>query len=150
MKADKTTHFYKMKPKGYREPLEKNVQKTYKKTSRLCVHEINQEAKAISKELNLEDRVEIMAERDAFITLKDHEPNFNNVPTCRLISPTKSEIGRISKDILQHIVKKTAQATNVNLWRKTQAVIKWFNGIQDKQNSTQYRHMTSEQRFRPT
>ena len=77
-----------------------------------------------------------MAERDAFITLKDYKPNLNNILTCRLISPTKLEIGRINKDILQHIVKNTAQATNVNLWRNTQAVIKWFNGIQDKQNAS--------------
>ena len=76
-----------------------------------------------------------MAERDAFVTLKDHKPNFNNVPTCHLLSPTKSEISRISKEILQCIVRTTARATNVNLRRNTQAVIKWFNNIQDKQNA---------------
>ena len=76
-----------------------------------------------------------MAKRDAFITLKDHKPNFTNSPTCRLISPTKSEIGRISKQILQKIVKNVATATKVNLWRNTQSVLEWFNGIKEKQTA---------------
>lgn len=33
------------------------------------------------------------AKRPAFITLEEHKPNFQNRPTCRLINPTKSEIG---------------------------------------------------------
>lgn len=76
-----------------------------------------------------------MAKRNAFITLKDHKPNFNNAPTCRLINPTKSEIGRISKEILQTIVKSVAASTNVNLWRSTQSVLEWFNAIENKQNA---------------
>ena len=30
----------------------------------------------------------------------NHKPNFENNPTCRLINPSKSEIGRVSKQIL--------------------------------------------------
>lgn len=68
-----------------------------------------------------------MAKRNAFITLKDHKPNFNNAPTCRLINPTKSEIECISKEILQTIVKSVAASTIVNLWRSTQSGLEWFN-----------------------
>ena len=39
--------------------------------------------------------MDTMANKDAFITLKDLKLNFANEPTCRLIDPTKSEIGRI-------------------------------------------------------
>ncbi|KAK3754679.1 hypothetical protein QZH41_004538 [Actinostola sp. cb2023] len=77
-----------------------------------------------------------MAKRDAFITLKDHKPNFDNSPTCRLISPTKSEIGRMSKQILQKIVKSAVLATKVNLWRNTYSVLEWFNAIEGKQNAS--------------
>ena len=69
-----------------------------------------------------------MAKRDAF-TLKDHRPNFNNALTCQLINPTKSEIGRIRKEILQKIVKSVATSTNVNLWRSTQSVLGGWIGF---------------------
>ena len=61
------------------------------------------EANEIAKRLNLDDRVNTTAKREAFITLKDHKPNFANNPTCRLINPAKSEIGKISKQILDRI-----------------------------------------------
>ena len=45
----------------------------------------------------IDDRVESMAMKEAFITLKDHKENFENKPTCRLINPSKPEIWRESK-----------------------------------------------------
>ena len=40
---------------------------------------------------------------NSFITLKDRNENFTNHPTAKLINPPKSEIGRISKHILDQI-----------------------------------------------
>ena len=135
MKADKTNNFYKMRPEQYKEKLDVNIQKMYKKANEYHVTEINTEAKKITEELEISDRVDTMARRDCFITLKDHKPNFDNAPTCRLISPTKSEIGRISKQILQRIVKETSTAAKINLWRNTRAVLDWFNSIENKQDA---------------
>ena len=135
VKADKSTNFYRMKPCDYKDLVDKNIQKSYKKANKGQEARINKDAKAIAEELDLSDRIETMTKRDAFITLKDHKPNFNNAPTCRLINPTKSEIGRISKEILQKIVKSVAISTNVNLWRSTQSVLEWFNAIENKQNA---------------
>ena len=36
----------------------------------------------------------------AFITIKDHRENFTNGTKCRLINPTKPEIGKVSKNIV--------------------------------------------------
>ncbi|KAL5019984.1 hypothetical protein ScPMuIL_002876 [Solemya velum] len=83
-------------------------------------------------ELSLEDRIETSAARSAFITLKDHKPNFRNNPTCRLINPSKSEIGIISKQILDRINKEVTAKTSANLWKNTAAVIEWFENIQRK------------------
>ena len=66
------------------------------------------------------------------LTLKDHKPNFQNNPTCRLINPRKSEIGKISKQILDRINTKVVQATGVNQWKNTNAVLNWFNNIANK------------------
>ena len=79
-------------------------------------------------------RINTTAEREAFITLKDHKPNFPNNPACRLINPRmKSEIiGKISKQILDIINTKVVQATGVNQWKNTNAVLNWFNNIANK------------------
>lgn len=77
-----------------------------------------------------------MAKRDTFVTLKDHKPNFNNSSVCRLINSTKSEIGKISKTIIQNIVKNVATATNAYLSRNTQSVLEWFNAIENKNNAS--------------
>ena len=64
--------------------------------------------------------------------MKDHKPNFANNPTCRLINPAKSEISKISKQILDRINKKTNENTGTNQWKNTAAVLKWFNSINNK------------------
>ena len=95
--ADKTSNFYKMDTPSYTDLLQKNVTKIYKKVPPTIINSIEVEAKAIAKKLHLDDRINTTAKREAFITLKDHKPNFANNPTCRLINPAKSEIGKISK-----------------------------------------------------
>ena len=92
LKADKTTNHYKAKPQNYLNLLQKNMTKAYKKTNKDLTDSITSVNKTITKDLKLDDRIEISASREAFITLKDHKPDFINNPTCRLINPTKSEI----------------------------------------------------------
>ena len=58
-----------------------------------------------------------------------------NKPTCRLLNPTKPELGRISKKKLENIVKVVTSETRANLWKNTQAVITWFEGISNKSNA---------------
>ena len=130
--ADKTTNFYKLEPQKYNELLEQNITKSYKKAHNDTAQKIQQEDKKITVKLGIDDRVDITAKKEAFITLKDHKPNFANKPTCRLINPTKSEIGKISKQILDRINKKVVAATKINQWKNTSSVIKWFNSIDDR------------------
>ncbi len=82
--------------------------------------------------MNLTDRINTTANREAFITLKDHKPNFENNPTCRLINPRKSEIGKISKRILDRINTKVIWSTGMNQWKNTKSVLAWFNSIPNK------------------
>ena len=95
-----------MKPNEYKELLNKNIHKAYKKAEKRQEAKINQEAKTIADRLELADRIETMARRDAFISLKDHKPNFNNSPACRLINPAKSDIGKVAKQIAPEHSKK--------------------------------------------
>jgi hypothetical protein len=130
--ADKTTNFYKLQPEQHNRLLHENVTKDYKKAPPNLEKDINIEDKRIAAALELDDRINCIAKNETFITLKDHKPSFNNKPTCRLINPTKSEIGKISKSILERINSATRAATQVNQWKNTSEVINWYNQIANK------------------
>ena len=132
--ADKTTNFYKLEPSKYNDLLEQNITKSYKKAHPNTVRGIHTENKKIATKLGIDDRVDTTANKDAFITLKDHKPNFANKPTCRLINPTKSEIGKISKVTLDRINNKITRASKFNQWKNSTSVIEWFKAIENKQH----------------
>ena len=78
--SDKTTNLYKVNKQDYKKLLLDNVTASYQKIEHSTINKINLEAKIIATKLNLDDRVEALSERNAFITLKDHKPNFTNSP----------------------------------------------------------------------
>ena len=90
----------------------------------------------IAKKLDLADRINTTAERESFITLKDHKENFKNKPTCRLINPCEPEIGKISQQLMEKVVKKVKDKTKYNHWKNTNDVIKWFGHIPNKKSDT--------------
>ena len=132
VKADKTTNFYKLDVPEYKRLLEANITKTYKKADKKQLNTMNEEAKTITKNLNIDDRVETTAMKEAFITLKDHKENFVNRPTCRLINPSKPEIGRISKQLLEKINQNLVNIKKVNQWKNTSSVLQWFDRLANK------------------
>ena len=131
--ADKTTNFlYKLQPDIYDQLLHTNITKDYKKAQQTAEKIITAKHKQIATNLELDDRINITPHNQAFITLKDHKHNFRNNPKCRLINPTKSEIGKISKQILTKINSTIKSATNLNQWKNTEEVITWYKNIQNK------------------
>ena len=131
--ADKTTNFYKLTNEKHDELLQKNITKDYKKADAEIVKDITKADKKVAAELELDDRIYCTSERQSFITLKDHKPTFQNNPSCRLINPSKSEIGKISKKILEKIVSEVRVKTKFNQWKNTHAVINWFKRITNKE-----------------
>ena len=91
IKADKTSNFYRMKPENYEELLHNNITKTYKKIDDSLATSIEKKSKNIAENLGLDDRIETTGKKEPFITLKDHKPNFDTNPKCRLINPAKTE-----------------------------------------------------------
>ena len=66
-------------------------------------------------------------------SLKDRKENFKMNLKFRLINPAKSEIAIVSKeyiDIIKQLLEK--KTTNVNQWRNTDAVVTWFQNIENK------------------
>ena len=95
--ADKTNNIYEMKPQDHEKLILENITKTYQKTPGKLEKAINTEAKNIAKSYKLAERIEHLPRTETFITLNDHKEKFYNKPSCRLISPTKNELGKISK-----------------------------------------------------
>ena len=59
--------------------LTENITKTYKKDNKSKVSRINSEAKRIAEKLKLDDRIQQLQEREAFILVKDHKEEFPNL-----------------------------------------------------------------------
>ncbi len=134
--ADKTTNFYKLKHDQYDKLLQDNVTKSYKKTTKTTQQNISLTDKEIATKLNIDDRMDTTAKTQAFVTLKDHKDNFNNKPACRLINPSKSELGRVSKKILEKVNRSILENCSLNQWKNTDEVIGWFSKINSKSNQT--------------
>ena len=76
--------------------------------------------------------MDITAKRQSFVTIKDHKDDFRVNPKYRLLNPTKSELGKISKHILQQISTNIRIALNMNQWQNLSEVIKWCKNIKNK------------------
>ena len=80
-----------------------NMTKRYKKEKRQNAASIVNECISIARKLLIDNRLRLTIQKPAFITIKDHKENLENNMKCRLINPTKTEIGRDSKYILERI-----------------------------------------------
>ena len=93
-----------MNPAAYSKLLTENVTNIYKHDEEGTVNAINDELMQLASELDKSGRVDRTSENPAFITLKDpYKPDFENHPKCRLINPSKSSLGKVSKVILDRI-----------------------------------------------
>ena len=74
-----------------------------------------------------------MAKRQAYITLNDHKEKFASKLPPRSLNPAKSEMGKVSKQVLHRILASVHDRLPLNIWRNTKAVTDWFNGIDRKE-----------------
>ena len=134
--ADKTSNKYLIEKDDYIELLEKNIQDDYKKENLQNMEKVTIEHQKIVKNLELEERVFETTPRSAFLTVKDHKDNFINNTKCRLLNPTKPEVGKISKKILEHVVNVVKSKSKLRQWKNTHEVLMWFKQLKNKQKKT--------------
>ena len=134
VQADKTTNFYKLDPKFAENLKLKNITKEYKKADAKVISDINKEAYDIAERLKIADRVYATSEKEAFVTLKDHKENFKNDPKCRLLNPTKTELGKISKKKVSDICDNVRSQTNLTQWKNSYEFVKWFKTLSEKES----------------
>ena len=130
---DKSTNLYELSKESYEKLLHDNITQTYKKAPVKTKRKIDRESKKFAKNLSLDDKMECYSDNPAYITLKDHKENFRNNTKCRLINPSKSEVGLVIKSYLSNIIASISKNTKVNQWRNTSTVIDWFKNLADKQ-----------------
>ena len=93
--------------------------KDYKKTNYKAFDDNTEKERDIAVKLDLDDRIYQTSQKQVFISLKDHKPNFAIKPTCRLLNPTKPELGKISKQLIFSIAKSVKE--------KQPALNQWIN-----------------------
>ena len=130
--ADKTNNIYKVSVDFYKKLLKDNITKDYRISDAHQEKLINDKAKDIATSLDIADRVEQYSDLNAFCTIKDHKDNFVTHPKCRLINPAKSQIGKISKQILQNMNSEIRSNLELNQWQSTKQTLEWFKRINQK------------------
>ena len=62
--------------------------------------------------------------------------DFRSNPKFRLLNPAKTELGKLSKNILERINNKLRSSLNLNQWKNSFEVIQWFKNIKNKNSCT--------------
>ena len=99
------------------------------------MNNINKEDKEIATKLNIDHKINSIAEQRDFIKMKDHNPNFTTNLTYTLINPLKSETGKIYWHILDNINTQLIDKVQINQWNNTKSVTNWFTAIPNKNNT---------------
>ena len=136
VQADKSRNMYKMDGSSYDKLLTENITQKYRIADPEITAGIDAEFNEIAAKLNISDRIDQTSIKPAFITVKDHKEQFQTNTKCRLINPSKSEMGRVSKSILDRINTSIRTKLHVNQWRSTDSVLKWFTDLNEKSKLT--------------
>ena len=77
--VDKSNNLYELTTEEYNKLQIENISKTYKQITVSAMNSINTEAKAIAKDLNLDERIEQYNQTQSFITLKTISKIFRTI-----------------------------------------------------------------------
>ena len=83
----------------------------------------NFKAEQIASKLKIDDCVQKLVENEAYVTSKDHKEVFPDKISYRLINPSKTDIGRISKQILDRVNNTILEKNKVSQWKNSSSVI---------------------------
>ena len=95
-------------------------------------NKINTIKKIVAEQLEIYSRLEVLPKQEGYCTVKDHKPNFPNNVKTRLINPSKPQIARVGKRILDDINTALRDKTKLNQMQSTGQVIKSFMAREPK------------------
>ena len=120
--TDKTSNIYQIEKDEYNKLTTDAITSASKKVSDKISNKVNADGKKIIENKAVVNRMFVNGSNSCFITLKDNKPNFLNNPKVRLLYPTKNELGRINKSILDRINTSLRNLIKVNQWKNTREV----------------------------
>ena len=86
--ADKTRNLYQADPKFYKKLVIDNLTKNYKISNDNLIDTINSDSKNIIFDRKIKNKkIPKYTKSDAFVTIKDHKPNFPFEIECRTLNP---------------------------------------------------------------
>ena len=132
--ADKTKNLYEMEPDEYKKCVLNSITKDYRRADEGTVDKINDEAQTIINKNQIKGKIPKYDMKTSFITIKDHKDDFPRIKKYRLINPAKTNIGKISKCILERIIMDLRLKTKLIQWKNSEEVSRWFNNIPEKNN----------------
>lgn len=104
--------------------IEKVLHSKYKTVADTELKQINKDYYDLIDKQKLLDKTERYNPRNPHFTLKGHKENFETKLTIRHICPTKSNISKISKSIIDKIILKIKTSENLPLWIYTRDIVK--------------------------
>ena len=80
-------------------------------------------SKEIEEKPSIDDRLEKMKENETFITVKDQKDRFPHRVLCRLLNTSKTNIGKISKVLLDKTNSAVFSSIKINQSKNTSPII---------------------------
>ena len=148
--ADKTDNYYYLPPRSLNKIVKNNVTKDYKVVDEEQVNKVNLDKLKLARKIDgntdldpekdkrsgLARKMEKYSRQEAFVTIKDHSKKFRTEPVdnkpVRLVNPSKTDMGKVSRRKLQVITNVVRERTSLNQWQSTQQALRWFGGLSHK------------------
>ena len=132
VKGDKTQNMYAMDKENYTKLLGENIAKDYRKADEDHTKKINRECEQHAIDLKIENKMEKITKRSAFISIKDHKNNFPNSIQYRLINPAQNNLSKVTQNIIGKAVTSIKKSSSLNLWMGTNEVLEWYEANKQK------------------
>ena len=136
VRSDKSNNIYQVSPHEYERILNDKTTESCKLDHSDTITQIIRDAAKFAQKVNIIDKVGKLEEKSAYILVKDHKKNFPDKKQTRLINPSKTELGFVSKDEIHRITSTLLSSHKYNLWENSMDTIDWFRKIKDKKRST--------------
>ncbi|GAB1599935.1 GATA zinc finger domain-containing protein 14-like, partial [Argonauta hians] len=138
VRSDKTNNLYLVPIDRYLQLLRNELLNSYRTVPETTLTDINKELYDVFERRGLLGKTEPVSAREPRILLKDHKANFSSNPSVRLICPSSSDIGLLSKAILDRILPVIQRncpdldSGQLKLWNDTWDALDWFNDLQGR------------------
>ena len=93
--ADKTTNLYWQESEDYKKKVQDSITKNYSKVPISEQNRLDLKDRTLAEKLEIDDRVAMTPRAPAFVTFKDHDPNFNQSKKVRLINPNFNQSKKV-------------------------------------------------------